>query len=39
MPEEKLRWLIARIDPTRNPVYVLLTEADYQAKRDAWGLP
>ena len=39
MPEEKLRWLIARIDPDRNPVYVLLTEADYQAKREVWGLP
>jgi L,D-peptidoglycan transpeptidase YkuD (ErfK/YbiS/YcfS/YnhG family) len=39
MPEEKLRWLIARIDPNRNPVYVLLTEADYQAKREVWNLP
>jgi L,D-peptidoglycan transpeptidase YkuD (ErfK/YbiS/YcfS/YnhG family) len=39
MPEDKLRWLVARIDPTRRPVYVLLTEADYQAKRAAWALP
>lgn len=39
MPEEKLRWLVANVNPSRNPVYVLLTDADYQAKRAAWKLP
>jgi len=39
MPEDKLRWLISNIDPARNPVYVLLPAAEYQAKRSAWALP
>lgn len=39
MPEDKLRWLVANIDPARKPVYVLLPQAEYQAKRAAWKLP
>ncbi|MGC4017608.1 MAG: L,D-transpeptidase family protein [Luteolibacter sp.] len=39
MPEEKLRWMISNIDPARNPVYVLLPAAEYQAKRADWKLP
>ncbi|BCU78266.1 L,D-transpeptidase family protein [Luteolibacter sp. LG18] len=39
MQEDKLRWLISNIDPSRNPVYVLLPAAEYQAKRTEWKLP
>jgi L,D-peptidoglycan transpeptidase YkuD (ErfK/YbiS/YcfS/YnhG family) len=39
MAEDKLRWMIAQIDPARNPLYVLLPETEYQAKRAAWALP
>jgi L,D-peptidoglycan transpeptidase YkuD (ErfK/YbiS/YcfS/YnhG family) len=39
MPEEKLRWLIANIDPAKHPVYVLLPLAEYQAKKVEWALP
>ena len=39
MSEDKLRDLIARIDPDKRPVYVLLTKADYARYRKAWGLP
>ena len=39
MPEEKLRWLIANIDPAKRPIYVLLPQAEYQAKKAAWALP
>ncbi len=39
MPEEKLRWLIANIDPAKRPIYVLLPQAEYQAKKAEWALP
>ena len=39
MDEKKLRELIAWIDPGKQPVYVLLPEAEYQAKKAAWKLP
>jgi L,D-peptidoglycan transpeptidase YkuD (ErfK/YbiS/YcfS/YnhG family) len=39
MEEEKLKWLISKIDPTRRPLYVLLTKADYDQLRDDWKLP
>lgn len=39
LSEERLRELIAWIDPTREPVYVLMPEAEYRAKRAAWKLP
>lgn len=39
MPEERLRWLIAHIDPSRHPVYVLLPQAEYQTRKAEWGLP
>lgn len=39
MSEARLRWLIARIDPTRRPVYVLLPKKEYDARRKEWGLP
>lgn len=39
MDEQKLRSLIARIDPTRHPVYVLLPSAEYEKYRAQWKLP
>jgi L,D-peptidoglycan transpeptidase YkuD (ErfK/YbiS/YcfS/YnhG family) len=39
MEQSKLRWLIAQIDPDRNPLYVLLPKAEYQQYRASWRLP
>lgn len=39
MEEGKLRELIAWIDPGKQPIYVLLPDAEYQARRAAWKLP
>jgi L,D-peptidoglycan transpeptidase YkuD (ErfK/YbiS/YcfS/YnhG family) len=39
MEEKKLRELIAWVDPDKQPVYVLLPEAEYQAKKAEWKLP
>jgi L,D-peptidoglycan transpeptidase YkuD (ErfK/YbiS/YcfS/YnhG family) len=39
MDEAKLRALIARIDPAKRPLYVLLPRAEYDANRSAWKLP
>ncbi|HEY1123170.1 MAG TPA: L,D-transpeptidase family protein [Haloferula sp.] len=39
MEEKKLRELIAWIDPDKQPIYVLLPEAEYQAKKAEWKLP
>ena len=39
MHESKLKQLIATIDPTRNPVYILLPKAEYQQQRSLWKLP
>jgi len=39
MTEQKLRDLIARIDPSQRPVYVLLPKKEYAKYRQAWGLP
>jgi L,D-peptidoglycan transpeptidase YkuD (ErfK/YbiS/YcfS/YnhG family) len=39
MEEAKLRELIAKIDPTRKPLYVLLPKAEYEKFRPAWKLP
>jgi len=39
LSEERLRALIAWIDPTRQPVYVLLPEAEYDRHRGDWKLP
>jgi len=39
MEEKKLRDLIARIDPARRPLYVLLPKAEYENHRRAWKLP
>jgi L,D-peptidoglycan transpeptidase YkuD (ErfK/YbiS/YcfS/YnhG family) len=39
MDEAKLRDLIARIDPTRQPLYVLLPKAEYERLRGQWKLP
>ncbi len=39
MHETKLKQLIATIDPTKNPVYVLLPQAEYSQLRKSWKLP
>ncbi len=39
MEEARLRGLIAAIDPTQHPLYVILPAAEYQAYRDKWKLP
>jgi hypothetical protein len=39
MEETKLRNLIATIDPTRQPLYVIMPRAEYQRVRQAWRLP
>lgn len=39
MDEAKLRQLIAHIDPSRNPIYVLLPDKEYAKLREAWKLP
>ncbi len=39
MPEDTLKKLIARIDPDKSPVYVLLPESEYQQLRKSWRLP
>ncbi|MEP2776487.1 MAG: L,D-transpeptidase family protein [Luteolibacter sp.] len=39
MVEEKLRWLIATVDPGRRPLYVLLPRAEYEKFKPLWKLP
>lgn len=39
MAESNLRAIIARIDPARKPVYILLPKAEYLQRRRAWRLP
>ncbi|MFK7910305.1 MAG: L,D-transpeptidase [Akkermansiaceae bacterium] len=39
MHETKLKQLIFTIDPTKNPVYVLLPHAEYNQLRNSWRLP
>lgn len=39
MDEAKLRMLIARIDPTRHPLYLLLPKTEYEKFRTSWKLP
>lgn len=39
MPEAMLKQMIARIDPAKKPVYVLLPELEYKRFQKAWKLP
>ena len=39
MPESMLKKLIARIDPYKKPVYVLLPESEYRRLQKTWRLP
>jgi len=39
MTENKLRALIARLDPARHPLYILLPKAEYEKYRSEWKLP
>lgn len=39
MHETHLKQLIARIQPAKNPVYILLPKAEYQQLKQSWKLP
>lgn len=39
MPEPQLRRLLAQLDPSQNPTFVLLPHAEYSSLAAAWGLP
>ena len=39
MAEDKLRWLIATVDPGRRPLYVLLPRSEYEKLKSDWKLP
>ncbi len=39
LPEAALRQIIARLDPTVRPVYILLPRAEYDKNRRGWKLP
>ena len=39
MEEKNLRTIIARLNPQRHPVYILLPRAEYAALRKSWRLP
>jgi L,D-peptidoglycan transpeptidase YkuD (ErfK/YbiS/YcfS/YnhG family) len=39
MEEEKLRWLIATVDPALRPLYVLLPRSEYEKLKSDWKLP
>jgi hypothetical protein len=39
MAETKLKETISKIDPSKNPVYILLTADDYKKYRAVWKLP
>ncbi|MGB2402730.1 MAG: L,D-transpeptidase family protein [Akkermansiaceae bacterium] len=39
MSEPALKKLIARIDPERNPIYVIIPQEEYQRLRKSWRLP
>ena len=39
MSEAQLRKVIAKLDPARNPIYILLTKDDYRKYRESWKLP
>jgi hypothetical protein len=39
MSEQNLRSLIAGINPSKNPLYVILPKAEYERLRSAWKLP
>ncbi len=39
MEEARLRALIASIDPTQQPLYIILPATEYQRLRTAWKLP
>lgn len=39
MQEGKLKQMIAAVNPSKNPVYVLLPQKEYQSYRSAWKLP
>jgi len=39
MSQKSLRNLVASIDPTKQPLYVILPQQEYQRYRKQWKLP
>ena len=39
LPEPNLRYLISKINPNKNPLYVLLPQAEYTKRKAEWKLP
>ncbi len=39
MVEERLRMLIAKVDPSRRPLYILLPQGEYTKLKPTWKLP
>jgi L,D-peptidoglycan transpeptidase YkuD (ErfK/YbiS/YcfS/YnhG family) len=39
MEDNKLRWLITKVDPGRRPLYVLLPRSEYDKLKAIWKLP
>lgn len=39
MDKTKLQWVISKIDPAKNPIYVLLPGPEYQKYQKEWKLP
>ncbi len=39
MREDKLKEMISKVDPSKNPVFVLLPKAEYQRLKTSWKLP
>lgn len=39
MPQDRLRWLLGKLDPTQRPVFVLLPRSAYAELATSWDLP
>ena len=39
MPQERLRWLLGKIDPAQRPAFVLLPRSVYAEMANSWDLP
>ena len=39
MPQDRLRWLLGKIDPAQHPAFVLLPRSVYAELANSWDLP
>ena len=39
LDEKNLRTIMARLNPSRHPVYILLPRQEYAKRRSSWRLP